>query len=112
MNGQSVEFADGLFLGLHERMGAGEVLGLPVGRSDVVLKGVLLNSPLPPAADLDGGEFLAAYERIDLGTGDVEHFSHISEGQETLFSGHEGKFATACICFRPFDREPVDLKGL
>ena len=63
------------------------LLRADVGRRDVVLKGLVLDSPFALAADLDSPKLTRAQQRHDLRDGDVQNVRHVGGGQEPRSHG-------------------------
>src|SRR5918998_667491 len=70
-----------------ERISADPLGGLRVLPLDVLLQACALDAPLPPAADLDRGQFPATHHVVDLRVRDVELGSHVGEQQESRLHG-------------------------
>lgn len=85
---------------LDEGVIADEPVSVGVGPLDVGLELVRLDAPLSPAADLDGAELAATYQRVDLGAGDVQDLGHVGQLEEPRRWVHTRNCATGRVWLR------------
>lgn len=67
-----------------EQRSRGDLLtGIGVHALDEFLQDRRLNTPLSAAANLDGGEFSRAHERVGLRGRDIQRLGNVGKSQET-----------------------------